>query len=690
MVTAFCHQLGWKNMETLISQFQDRLHFGIHSELLELMKLPSLNGMRARSLFDAGFETISSIALAEANVLENALYKAVPFQSEKEREGDDSDDIRKRNKIKNIWITGCCGMTASEAAANLVSEARKYLEQEIGGEIKWENKNCNTNDVHGNLTKVEEMVTTEIGKKETDTERESCDKSNVLYDNCAKTMLEHDNDFLLNSPSDDSYFVSSSSKRDILPENKNTGSPLKSVINTKLINNIITHGHNEISKIKSSPLINDLVSSNKSSPLAISEDDDIIWGTMNLTGIPIDNISKLRTSAKMFSPDISFGETKVEDIDKISPCKVASESNSLIISDEENSNIFEDSLPLDTIPTKLISDKNDLKDITKLSEKEQTTKYSNMNSDSILNAFQSPVIIDAEEQDEDFKLVYEEDNKVCDDLNEDIITNTQNVVTTYIKPHFISPLKRKAKSSNAKNDFRPTSAKRLKVEPQVKSLEKETTKTGSQETNCTCLTRFTILVRDSKVNCVVLKGKDITLNLHVIEKIMNASVYFATNTSTSLLNEIIGSNILSNQPRLTIKHTEDKMEGPSIKGIAICTGEDNCIFIDVNSLNGDFLLLKNKLRYWFLQENLNLKMICLKTAYKHVKEFFGVDLSACCTDISLAEWLIDSDEKISSVPFLVRYMLTCIISFSRILPVCLINPTFGWNSKYRSDIISIN
>ncbi|KAJ8727413.1 hypothetical protein PYW07_001532 [Mythimna separata] len=43
MVTAFCRQLGWKNMEMLISQFQDRLHFGIHSELLELMKLPSLN-----------------------------------------------------------------------------------------------------------------------------------------------------------------------------------------------------------------------------------------------------------------------------------------------------------------------------------------------------------------------------------------------------------------------------------------------------------------------------------------------------------------------------------------------------------------------------------------------------------------------------------------------------------------------
>ncbi|KAI8424100.1 hypothetical protein MSG28_002707 [Choristoneura fumiferana] len=257
------------------------------AELLELMKLPSLNGMRARSLFDAGFETISSVASAEANVLENALYKAVPFQSEKEREGDDSDDIRKRNKIKNIWITGCCGMTTSEAAANLVSEARKYLEHEIGGEIKWENKNCNTNDVQNNLsTKIEKLVTTEIRKKEidglhkelleqnpkkeTDIEHSSCDKPNVLCNNRAVTMLEHDNDFLLNSPSDDFYFVSNGDQKDILCENKDADILDKSIANTKLINSILStksaHGINDISKMKSSPLINDLVSSNKSSP----------------------------------------------------------------------------------------------------------------------------------------------------------------------------------------------------------------------------------------------------------------------------------------------------------------------------------------------------------------------------------------------------------------------------------------
>ncbi|CAH2071673.1 unnamed protein product, partial [Iphiclides podalirius] len=118
--------------------FQDRLHFGIHSELIELMKLSSLNGIRARALFDGGLETISDVASADVNIIENILLKAVPFQSEKEREVDDEDDIRKRNKIKNIWITGNCGMTANEAAKNLIYEARKFLQLEIGvTEIKW-------------------------------------------------------------------------------------------------------------------------------------------------------------------------------------------------------------------------------------------------------------------------------------------------------------------------------------------------------------------------------------------------------------------------------------------------------------------------------------------------------------------------------------------------------------------------
>lgn len=141
MVTAFSRQLGWKSFETLVSQFQDRLQFGIQSDLLDLMRLQSLNGLRARALFNAGIETICQLASADICLTETALYASVPFQSEKERDGEIKYDVDKRNSLRNIWITGKKGVTAKEAADLLILEARTYLQFEMGvTEVKWELK----------------------------------------------------------------------------------------------------------------------------------------------------------------------------------------------------------------------------------------------------------------------------------------------------------------------------------------------------------------------------------------------------------------------------------------------------------------------------------------------------------------------------------------------------------------------
>ena len=53
MVTSFCAKLGWRSLELLVGQFQDRLQFGIHRELIDLCRLSCLNGQRARVLFNA-------------------------------------------------------------------------------------------------------------------------------------------------------------------------------------------------------------------------------------------------------------------------------------------------------------------------------------------------------------------------------------------------------------------------------------------------------------------------------------------------------------------------------------------------------------------------------------------------------------------------------------------------------------
>lgn len=45
MTKIFCERLGWTRMELIVSDFQDRLNFGVSADLLELIKIPDIGGM---------------------------------------------------------------------------------------------------------------------------------------------------------------------------------------------------------------------------------------------------------------------------------------------------------------------------------------------------------------------------------------------------------------------------------------------------------------------------------------------------------------------------------------------------------------------------------------------------------------------------------------------------------------------
>ncbi|XP_012529717.2 DNA polymerase theta [Monomorium pharaonis] len=139
MVTQFCKQLGWNCMELLVSQFQTRLQFGVSRELLDLLRLPMLNGLRARSLYKRGIETVADLAVANELNVERALYNALPFESEKEYEGEYAYEVEKRNKMRTVFVTGRDGLTPREAAILLVQEARILIQNELGLEqVPWE------------------------------------------------------------------------------------------------------------------------------------------------------------------------------------------------------------------------------------------------------------------------------------------------------------------------------------------------------------------------------------------------------------------------------------------------------------------------------------------------------------------------------------------------------------------------
>ncbi|XP_044743905.1 DNA polymerase theta-like [Chrysoperla carnea] len=156
MVTAFSKQLGWSSVELLVSQFQDRLQFGVSRELLDLARMPSLNGICARLLFNAGIETIVILASTDVCTLENILTRALPF----ERENDGETDYEKRKKLKTVWISGKNGLTEREAAEMLIIEARNFLKYEMGiAEAKWDT------EVSSNSTQIETADTLDTSTK---------------------------------------------------------------------------------------------------------------------------------------------------------------------------------------------------------------------------------------------------------------------------------------------------------------------------------------------------------------------------------------------------------------------------------------------------------------------------------------------------------------------------------------------
>ncbi|XP_060523529.1 DNA polymerase theta isoform X2 [Cylas formicarius] len=144
MVTSFTRQLAWGSVEILLSQFQDRMHFGVSRDLLDLMHLSSLNGKLARILYDAGIETMIQLANSDVTAIEDTLYKAGPFESARERDAQTNFESKERNKCRKVWISGREGLTEREAAELLINEARSYLTIEMGlAEAKWNNGNMN-------------------------------------------------------------------------------------------------------------------------------------------------------------------------------------------------------------------------------------------------------------------------------------------------------------------------------------------------------------------------------------------------------------------------------------------------------------------------------------------------------------------------------------------------------------------
>lgn len=138
IVASFCNSLQWDTLSLIVSQFKERLYFGIHRDLIDLMRLPDLNHKRARALFDAGITSLIELASADILNIEKILFNSLCFDSAKKHDNENEFEAAQRNKERNLFITGKTGLNVAEAAKLLIQDARRFVQYEIGVEnIKW-------------------------------------------------------------------------------------------------------------------------------------------------------------------------------------------------------------------------------------------------------------------------------------------------------------------------------------------------------------------------------------------------------------------------------------------------------------------------------------------------------------------------------------------------------------------------
>merc|ERR1719282_1656246 len=98
MVTVFCDRLGWNNLELLIGQFQSRLEFGVQRELVDLCRLLSVDGARARILFDAGVTNVAILASSKSGDIEQIIHTNTAFSAKNENTKEEASTGK---KVKN-------------------------------------------------------------------------------------------------------------------------------------------------------------------------------------------------------------------------------------------------------------------------------------------------------------------------------------------------------------------------------------------------------------------------------------------------------------------------------------------------------------------------------------------------------------------------------------------------------------
>ncbi|GKB57621.1 helicase and polymerase-containing protein TEBICHI [Tanacetum coccineum] len=78
----FCERLGWHDLESLVSKFQNRVSFGVRAEIAELTTIPYIKGSRARALYKAGLRTPQAIAEASIPEIAKTIFESASWDAQ--------------------------------------------------------------------------------------------------------------------------------------------------------------------------------------------------------------------------------------------------------------------------------------------------------------------------------------------------------------------------------------------------------------------------------------------------------------------------------------------------------------------------------------------------------------------------------------------------------------------------------
>ncbi|XP_025201896.1 DNA polymerase theta isoform X2 [Melanaphis sacchari] len=601
MVTQFCKRLGWSSLELLISQFSERLQFGVQRQLVELLRLDCLNSITARALYNAGIQNIPELALADLRLVQRTLTKAIPYQNNVNNNNTDDEDLR-----KNIWLAGRFALNEKEAAIFIINEARHLLQRELGlKSASWVDNNNEEEDLD---------TTVKIRPTSRDvTVIENSQESN----NSAKSLVNVSIQNLSNSSKSDELFGESDSviikteevtnkdyKRESLDLFEGSFEHTKFSITVNVCQNY--NSDNLSNKSISDSYLAELIKI----PKELEEKWDCnIGGEIILEMSQRDVGSKKRKREEDSQTDNgSLSDIFIEPLPKLKKIEEPSTSCSKI---PETSNYFEstmfpDSLRIDTQLDQLLNSNGKMNTtLNKISTEMSKTVIQRAFQNSF-NSMSNTIISPKKSNDVIM---------TCNDLtisdSEDMIAGSQDTSSSGPSPRKESPIKSNA-NANSKFD---TLAYKTKL-----------------------MENIDLFARDHFPD--IKRRKEITLALNVSKEI---------NTEHKIGARIVRRSLGNN------KNTKlSKFNDQVLNGFAITWYKQTVVhYVDFNKTGQSGLSLLKKL---LSNKNLTVNITDAKLSYKIISQCCNINPVCKFRDPFVADWLINGQQK-NSLDNLIQWNL---------------------------------